>query len=426
MFGVGTSSRTSGSAPTRGSPSTRSARRAASAAAAPARDAVRRRQTLPHAGEAGHRLGESLLREPARSQAPRRPPRGPARTGGRARGRSRRRRPRARAPPPPRHRPVAATARISTRVADDRARRTRAPRGAAATAAGLIVAGSAPSSGTTTCAVITAETPAAIAARNGSRWASRSPPDDGQLEVRVRARVAVPGEVLGAGGDARALQALDERRHVPGRPAPASDPNERTPITGLSGFVLTSATGAKSRLTPTCASSDPSRRRPTRVRSMSSTTPSARCPGYELPAAASSRVTSPPSSSVAIRNAGRSLVAAAPSRRSAGRASRMFLPNSTTPPSPRSTQRSRLSGASCPSNPGRRQRGGELLGRHPRTAPAVRPNAIRRCTSTKKTTTGSAVSEAAAISGPHSVPRSVVNEASQTGSVCLSWLCSRT
>ena len=60
------------------------------------------------------------------------------------------------------------------------------------------------------------------------------------------------------------------------------------------------------------------------------------------------------------------------------------------------------------------------LGHYPRTAPEVSPNAIRRCTSRKNTTTGMAQSVAPAISGPQSVPRSVVNEASQTISVCFS------
>ena len=43
----------------------------------------------------------------------------------------------------------------------------------------------------------------------------------------------------------------------------------------------------------------------------------------------------------------------------------------------------------------------------PRTAPAVRPNAIRRCTIRKKTTTGIAVSVDAAIRPPQSVYRLV-------------------
>ena len=67
----------------------------------------------------------------------------------------------------------------------------------------------------------------------------------------------------------------------------------------------------------------------------------------------------------------------------------------------------------------------ELVG-HPRTAPAVRPNAIFRDTRTKNTTTGSAVSVAPAISGPQSVPREVVNDASQTVSVCFSWSLRKT
>ena len=60
---------------------------------------------------------------------------------------------------------------------------------------------------------------------------------------------------------------------------------------------------------------------------------------------------------------------------------------------------------------------------HPRTAPAVNPKAILRWTATKKKTTGNAVSVAPAIRGPQAVPRSPVNEASQTVSVCLlgSW-----
>ena len=66
------------------------------------------------------------------------------------------------------------------------------------------------------------------------------------------------------------------------------------------------------------------------------------------------------------------------------------------------------------------------LDRQPRTAPAVRPKAIRRCTSKKKMTTGTAVKVAPAISGPHSVPRFVVNDASHTVRVCFSGLLSNT
>ena len=55
------------------------------------------------------------------------------------------------------------------------------------------------------------------------------------------------------------------------------------PITGFCGFVLTSATGAKSRFTPAAASSAPSDAATRSVSSTSSTTPSAPLPGYELP-----------------------------------------------------------------------------------------------------------------------------------------------
>src|SRR5207302_7486756 len=73
-------------------------------------------------------------------------------------------------------------------------------------------------------------------------------------------------------------------------------------------------------------------------------------------------------------------------------------------------------------------RRGELLQiAHPRTAPEVRPNAIRRCTSRKKTTTGIAVSVEAAISAPQSVWRLLPRKyESQTVTVCFDWSLSRT
>src|SRR5207249_4538139 len=53
----------------------------------------------------------------------------------------------------------------------------------------------------------------------------------------------------------------------------------------------------------------------------------------------------------------------------------------------------------------------------PLTAPAVRLVTMRRWTIRKNTTTGRLVIVAPAISDPQSVPRSVVNDASQTMSV---------
>src|SRR5262249_22868383 len=86
-----------------------------------------------------------------------------------------------------------------------------------------------------------------------------------------------------------------------------------------------------------------------------------------------------------------------------------------------------------PPNPVRRLRAGEAreddrrAEAHPRTAPAVSPNAIRRWTSRKKTTTGMAVSVDAAISPPQSVFRLVpVMYDSQTVTVCFDWSLSST
>ena len=62
-----------------------------------------------------------------------------------------------------------------------------------------------------------------------------------------------------------------------------SAPKLRTPITGLSGFVFTSATGAKFRLTPARASSAAIAAATSAVSAGSSTAPSARLPGNELP-----------------------------------------------------------------------------------------------------------------------------------------------
>src|SRR5205823_4913974 len=65
-------------------------------------------------------------------------------------------------------------------------------------------------------------------------------------------------------------------------------------------------------------------------------------------------------------------------------------------------------------------RGEPLELAHPRTAPAVRPNAMRRWTSRKKTTTGIAVSDEAAISAPQSVCRLEPRKyESHTVTVCL-------
>ncbi len=123
------------------------------------------------------------------------------------------------------------------------------------------------------------------------------------------------------------------------------------PITGFSGFVFTSATGARFRFTPTSARSAPIDAATRSVRPTSSTAPSAALPGYELPVATSSRVTSPPSSSIPTSSS--------PSARSDDVSERScaalstFQPKSTTPPRPSASLRRIQSGATGPSKPGR-------------------------------------------------------------------------
>ena len=146
----------------------------------------------------------------------------------------------------------------------------------------LSVAGASSSAGTRRCAVM-------IARRaGGDRGPERRQRpreqvcvrvDGGQLEVRVRAGVAVAGEVLGAGGDPRRLQPATKAATCRATSC-GSAPKERTPMTGLSGSTLTSATGARSRLTPTGRQPAADRRADRRGQlRTSSTAPSARLPG---------------------------------------------------------------------------------------------------------------------------------------------------
>ena len=128
------------------------------------------------------------------------------------------------------------------------------------------------------CAVMTACTPALDRGAERQQRGLLERLDDRQLVVRVLRGVAVAGEVLRAGGDARALEAADRRGDV-ARDELSVGPNERMPITGFCGFVFTSATGAKSRFTPTSARSAPIAPATRSVSSTSSTAPSAALPG---------------------------------------------------------------------------------------------------------------------------------------------------
>ncbi len=143
---------------------------------------------------------------------------------------------------------------------------------------------------TTTCAVITAGTPAPTAAANGARSRSRQ-----TCLGRRRRRAARGGSRCGsrrAPGSASRRPPRPppasprRRRRRAGRPGRASPPNDRTPITGLSGSQFTSRTGASTRSTPGGARPPPEpARRPLGSPSTSSRAPSAACPGHGEPVA---------------------------------------------------------------------------------------------------------------------------------------------
>ena len=287
-------------------------------------------------------------------------------------------------------------------------------------AAGLTVAGSGPSERTTTCAVITALTPASTAARNGSSSGASTTGSSWCESCRVS---PWPGKCL--------AQAATPARCVPRTNAATwratssgTEPKARIPITGLSGFVFTSATGARFRFTPDGgelgrdrggdrlgqlhvvddAEAERARERapvldlePRHVAAL--LVERDQQPRRVLPQRRRQRGQLLPV--VDVR--GEEADAAEPVREPRPQPVRALRPGEA---------RDEADGR----EPG-------VRGDHPRTAPAVRPNAIRRCTRMKKKTTGSAVRVAEAISVPQSTPRSVpvVKFASQIVTVCFSW-----
>ena len=204
------------------------------------------------------------------------------------------------------------------------------PRSRPPSAAGDRVAGRSPvMAGTRMWAVITARTPASMAAAKGGRSRRRSTSSGASMTGRSwweSVMVAPwPGKCL--------AQAATPASCNPSTAAAAcaatragSAPNERVPITGLSSAVFTSTVGAMSRVTPREASSTPIARCTARVRDTSSTTPSAALPGYALPVAWPRRVTSPPSSSMATMTSARTSRSAPTSEATWGR-STMLYPN---------------------------------------------------------------------------------------------------
>ena len=221
--------------------------------------------------------------------------------------------------------------------------------------AGLRVAGSAPHSGTTRCPVITAATPASIAARNGGRcirstssgpiasvgsawwestWVSPWP-------GKCFTHAAAPDDWMPRTAAATCRETI-----------PGSSPKARTPITGLRGSVFTSATGASTTFAPTASERSASARPTAAVASGSSTKPSCAAPGSVEPVVASTRVTLPPSSSMPTTRPGRMpRSSAASAARSA--ASPRLCENSTAPARPPSASSRRShAGSDRPRNPG--------------------------------------------------------------------------
>ncbi len=305
----GTSSTTSGLRVRRAGPSTRSGAPGRFAAGlVVGRDGRLRRRPPPARSTRAAASREAVLRDAETFRRRRRVRRARARRHRRRdRGRDteRPRLPRSRArrlPPRPRWRRSPSSRARPSRPG----RRTRArPRRRSWSISRLIVAGVSPLARTTMCAVMIERAPASIAARKGVSAPSSSDVDDRNARCESTEVSPCPGKCF-AHAATPALWRPRTNAATCLATSAGSSPNERIPITGFCGFVLTSATGAKSRLTPTLASSAPSDAATRSVSTTSSTTPSAPLPGYELPRSASSRVTSPPSSSIAMSTPSRS------------------------------------------------------------------------------------------------------------------------
>ncbi len=175
-------------------------------------------------------------------------------------------------------------------------------------------------------------------------------------------------------------------------------------MTGFCGFVLTSATGAKSRLTPTAASSAPIDAATRSVSSTSSTTPSAPLPGYELPGRRFEPRDVAPLLVDRDDDVGSLRVEVA-------RELRELLAALDVPGVQHHPAEAFGEATAHPVRHGRPLEAREDAGRgeplelvrHAFTAPAVRPDRIFRCSARKKNTTGIAVSVDAAMSAPQSV-----------------------
>ena len=200
-----------------------------------------------------------------------------------------------------------------------------------------------------------------------------------QGEVAVLGGVAVAGEVLDAGRRPRP-PAGRAARPPRGRPTRRGRRRRlRAPITGLSGLLLTSATGARSRSMPAAASSAPTSA--AGVAGQVEVVDGSERGGAEDRAAAA-RVQPGDVAALLVDRDHRSRggpVDGVVSAATASGPSAVLEPNRQTPPSP-SASRSATSGASVvPGKAGSCTPQRELLEStgHPFTAPAVRPATIR-------------------------------------------------
>ena len=231
--------------------------------------------------------------------------------------------------------------------------------------------------------------------------------DRRQLEVGVGAVSPCPGKCFAHAATPTAWSPVTNAAACRATSA-GSEPNERTPMTGLS--LVRVDVGDRSQVEVDAGRGElAADRRRHRSRQLDVVHRAER----EVPGVGAARAGLEPGHVAALLvDPDQRVGASAGSPRSAPRAARgrsMFHEKRTTPPRPAASSRRTQSGGVGPGKPGKMQADGEPLepAAHPLTAPAVSPKAILRCTIRKKITTGIAVSVEPAISPPQSVWRLV-------------------